>query len=57
MTIVNQISITGGKLTYASDPEGHMFGLQQRTLDLLPAGAKDRIEDVLARKLWAELSD
>ena len=57
VTIVNQISITGGKLTYASDPEGHMFGLQQRTLDLLPAGAKDRIEDVLARKLWAELSD
>jgi predicted enzyme related to lactoylglutathione lyase len=55
--IVNQLSITGGKLTYASDPEGHMFGLQQRTLDLLPEGAKDRIEDVLARKLWAELSD
>ncbi len=54
VTIVNQVSITGGKITYASDPEGHMFGIQQRTRDLLPDGAKDRIEDIVARKLWAE---
>jgi predicted enzyme related to lactoylglutathione lyase len=50
--IVTQRQITGGKLTYAVDPEGHLFGIQQRTPDLLPAGAKERVEDVLARELW-----
>ncbi|MSO96693.1 MAG: VOC family protein [Rhodospirillaceae bacterium] len=51
--IVTQRQITGGKLTYAADPEGHLFGIQQRTPDLLPEGAKERVEDVLARALWA----
>lgn len=51
--IVNQIAITGGRLTYALDPEGHLFGFQQRTPDLLPPGAAERAEDALARTLWA----
>lgn len=54
VTILNELSITGGRLTYALDPEGRVFGLQQRTPDLLPAGAPERIEDTLARALWAE---
>jgi predicted enzyme related to lactoylglutathione lyase len=57
VTIINELSITGGKLTYALDPEGRVFGLQQRTPDLLPAGATERVEDVVARTLWARLSD
>ncbi|MDX2144803.1 MAG: VOC family protein [Rhodospirillaceae bacterium] len=51
--IVTQRQITGGKLTYAADPEGRLFGIQQRTPDLLPPDAKERVEDVLARDLWA----
>ncbi len=57
VTIVNQISITGGKLTYALDPEGHLFGIQQRTPDLLPPTAVERFEDTVARRLWAEVKD
>jgi predicted enzyme related to lactoylglutathione lyase len=52
--VVTQRQITGGKLTYAVDPEGHLFGVQQRTPDLLPAAGKERVEDALARDLWAE---
>jgi predicted enzyme related to lactoylglutathione lyase len=54
VTILNELSITGGRLTYALDPEGRVFGVQQRTPDLLPAGAPERIEDTVARELWAE---
>jgi predicted enzyme related to lactoylglutathione lyase len=50
--IVNRMSITGGRLIYALDPEGHLFGLQQRTPDLLPAGTPERVEDGVARALW-----
>ena len=57
VTIVNQISITGGKLTYALDPEGHLFGIQQRTPDLLPPTAVERFEDTVARRLWTEVKD
>jgi len=54
VVILNELSITGGRLTYALDPEGRVFGIQQRTPDLLPPGATERIEDALARRLWAE---
>ena len=52
--IVNTVKITGGILTYAVDPEGHLFGIQQRTPDLLPADKPERIEDQVARAAWAE---
>ena len=48
--VVNEITINGGALTYAADPEGHLFGLQQRTPDLYKDGAPIRIEDKL---VWA----
>lgn len=51
VTIVNQMTISGGKLIYALDPEGHLFGVQQRSPDLVPAGMKERVEDALARTL------
>ncbi len=50
--IVNTVKITGGILTYAVDPEGHLFGIQQRTPDLLPADKAERIEDSAARGAW-----
>jgi predicted enzyme related to lactoylglutathione lyase len=56
-TILNEVNITGGRLVYALDPEGHIFGLQQRTPDLLPSSAVERVEDVMARRLWAETKD
>jgi predicted enzyme related to lactoylglutathione lyase len=49
--IVNQLNIPGGKLTYALDPEGHLFGFQQRSPDLVPEGSKERVEDLVARNL------
>jgi predicted enzyme related to lactoylglutathione lyase len=49
VTIVNEMSITGGRLIYAADPEGRLFGLQQRTADLLPKDTPARIED---RTIW-----
>ena len=52
--VVNVISLAGGKLTYAVDPEGHLFGFEQRTPDLLAEGGKERVEDARARRLWAE---
>ncbi len=54
--VVNRVEITGGILTYAVDPEGHLFGMQQRTPDLLPAGARERVEDRAARAAWAARS-
>jgi predicted enzyme related to lactoylglutathione lyase len=56
-TVLNEVNITGGRLVYALDPEGHIFGLQQRTPDLLPPGAVERVEDILARRLWADTKD
>ncbi|MDX2222182.1 MAG: VOC family protein [Rhodospirillaceae bacterium] len=50
--IVARMEITGGRLIYALDPEGHLFGLQQRAPELLPAGAAERVEDGVARALW-----
>lgn len=47
--VINQVRITGGVLTYAVDPEGHLFGIQQRSPDLLPADKPERVEDRLAR--------
>ena len=47
--VVNHVKITGGILTYAVDPEGHLFGIQQRSPDLLPADRVERVEDQAAR--------
>jgi predicted enzyme related to lactoylglutathione lyase len=47
--IINQVRITGGILSYVVDPEGHLFGIQQRSPDLLPADKPERVEDRLAR--------
>jgi predicted enzyme related to lactoylglutathione lyase len=55
--IINQVRITGGTLSYAVDPEGHLFGIQQRTLDLLPAGRAERVEDTAARAAWFDRTD
>jgi len=49
--IVNRLNIPGGRLTYALDPEGHLFGFQQRSPDLVPEGSKERVEDLVARNL------
>lgn len=54
--VINHIKITGGVLTYAVDPEGHLFGIQQRSPDLLPADRTERIEDIAARTAWAARS-
>jgi predicted enzyme related to lactoylglutathione lyase len=52
--IINRVEITGGILSYAVDPEGHLFGIQQRTPDLLPAGKPERVEETAARAAWAD---
>jgi predicted enzyme related to lactoylglutathione lyase len=54
--IINEVKIAGGVLTYAVDPEGHLFGIQQRTPDLLPPGGKERVEDAAARAAWLQRS-
>ena len=54
--VINHVEITGGVLTYAVDPEGHLFGIQQRTPDLLPAGRAERVEDTAANAAWAKRS-
>ena len=51
VAIVNEMTISGGKLIYALDPEGHLFGVQQRSPALIPAGMSERVEDALARSL------
>lgn len=51
--VINYVKITGGILTYAVDPEGHLFGMQQRSPDLLPADKPERVEDIAARTAWA----
>ena len=45
--------LSGGIITYAVDPEGHLFGFQQRTPDLLKVDEAERVEDALANRLWA----
>lgn len=50
VNVVNEMTINGGALVYAVDPEGHLFGLQQRTLDLYKEGVPVRIED---KVVWA----
>lgn len=50
--IVNVRRFTGGVITYASDPEGRLFGYQQRTPDLLLPGDVERREDAVANALW-----
>ena len=50
--IINHVEIGGGVLTYAVDPEGHLFGMQQRTPDLLPPDRAERVEDRAARAAW-----
>ena len=54
--IVSQVKITGGVLTYAVDPEGHLFGIQQRTRDLLPPDREPRVEDTAAWAVWSKHS-
>lgn len=49
VAIVNEITINGGALTYAADPEGHLFGLQQRTPDMYGPDMPVRVED---REIW-----
>ena len=51
--VVTVRRLSGGIITYAVDPEGHLFGFQQRTPDLLKAGEVERVEDALANQLWA----
>lgn len=49
VAIVNELKINGGALTYAADPEGHLFGLQQRTPDMYAPDFPIRLED---REIW-----
>jgi predicted enzyme related to lactoylglutathione lyase len=51
--VVTVRRLAGGIITYAVDPEGHLFGFQQRTPDLLKPGEAERVEDALANRLWA----
>jgi predicted enzyme related to lactoylglutathione lyase len=51
--VVTVRRLGGGIITYAVDPEGHLFGFQQRTPDLLKPGEAERVEDALANRLWA----
>jgi catechol 2,3-dioxygenase-like lactoylglutathione lyase family enzyme len=50
--VVTVRRLAGGIITYAVDPEGHLFGFQQRTPDLLQPGEAERVEDALANQLW-----
>ncbi len=50
--VVNSITIGGGVLSYFADPEGHLFGIQQRTPDLLAEDGRARIEDEPAWAAW-----
>lgn len=49
--VINEMTISGGKLIYALDPEGHLFGVQQRSPAFIPPGMAERVEDALARSL------
>ncbi len=51
--VVTVRRFTGGIITYGLDPEGHLFGFQQRTPDLLKPGEAERVEDALANRLWS----
>lgn len=50
VTVINEMTIAGGTLTYAVDPEGHLFGMQQRSPELYQPGAPLRLED---QAIWA----
>jgi predicted enzyme related to lactoylglutathione lyase len=50
--VVDTNSIGGGVLSYFLDPEGHLFGIQQRTADLLTGDSRARIEDEPAWAAW-----
>jgi hypothetical protein len=52
--VVTVRRLAGGIITHAVDPEGHLFGFQQRTPDLLKPGEAERVEDALANRSWAD---
>ncbi len=50
--IINELTLEGGKLNYYSDPEGHVFGYQERNEFDPNNEFSQRIEDLEARKAW-----
>lgn len=49
--VINERQINGGAIAYGIDPEGHLFGLQERSPKFLQPGGVERVEDRLAREL------
>lgn len=49
--VINERRINGGAIGYGIDPEGHLFGLQERSPKFLEPGGVERVEDKLAREL------
>ena len=52
--IINELVLEGGKLNYYLDPEGHVFGYQERKEFDPNNELTQRIEDLEARKAWEE---
>ena len=50
--IINELTLEGGKINYYSDPEGHIFGYQERKEFDPKNQFTQRIEDLEARKAW-----
>ncbi|MBP02886.1 MAG: hypothetical protein CMM25_08770 [Rhodospirillaceae bacterium] len=50
--IINELTLGGGKLNYYVDPEGHVFGFQERRKYNREDEKTHRIEDIAARQDW-----
>ena len=51
--VINQLTLGGGTLNYYLDPEGHVFGFQERKAYTQQDERTHRIEDIAARQEWA----
>lgn len=49
--VINERQLNGGAIGYGIDPEGHLFGLQERSPRFLQPDGVERVEDKLAREL------
>lgn len=50
--IINRLNLVGGKLNYYLDPEGNVFGYQERKEYVMDDERTQRIEDLAARRHW-----
>lgn len=50
--LVNELTLGGGSLNYYADPEGHVFGFQERRAYIADDPLTHRPEDRVARAAW-----